>query len=219
MSERAELTRSFGGIDREVEKIFLTLPSADLAHLLRRYGERHGAKSEAYARETYPKWQRGSVKMSGQTASRLLDLLPPFLPASVRFDLVRALRAHHFQKRTIRVQSTPATWLADLTKPIQELVTASTTFALPADLLEKARWLADGDAAAAQRLLAAAEQQEAAIRVAYIDAELRRIQGLIQNIDTTRRVTHTLMLPQGEVHLTVELPARTLVQKLTDWLR
>jgi hypothetical protein len=219
MSERAELSRRFAGIDREVEKIFLTLPPHDLEHLLLRYGERHGAKSESYARETYPKWQRGAVKMSGQTASRLLDLLPPFLPPSVRFDLVRTLRARHFQKRLIRVHSTPATWLADLTRPIQELVAASTTFALPVDLVERARWLADGDAAAAQRLLAAAEQEEAAIRVAYIDAELRRVEALVQNIDTTRRVTHTLKLPQGEVSLTVELPARTFVQKLTDWLR
>ena len=96
---------------------------------------------------------------------------------------------------------------------------ASSGFALPADVLDKAKWLADGDAAAAQNLLAAAEQEEAAIRVAYIDAELRRVEALIQNIDTTRQVTHTLKLPQGEIILRVELPARTLLQRITGWMR
>jgi hypothetical protein len=207
------------GIDREVEKIFLQLAPHDLESLLSRYGHAHGQKAEAYARDTYEKWKAGAVKMSGQTAGRLLDLLPPLLAPSVRFDLVRKLRERHFSKKTIRLQSTPATWRTDLIKPIQELVAASSGFALPADLLEKARWLADGDAAAAQRLLAAAEQEEAAVRVAYIDAELRRVEALIQNIDTTRQVTHTLKLPQGDIILRVELPARTLLQRLTGWMR
>lgn len=219
MAERSELSRRFGGIDREVEKIFLQLAPHDLESLLSRYGHAHGQKAEAYARDTYEKWKAGAVKMSGQTAGRLLDLLPPLLSPSVRFDLVRKLRERHFSKKTIRLHSTPETWRTDLIKPIQELVAASSGFALPADLLEKARWLADGDAAAAQRLLAAAEQEEAAVRVAYIDAELRRVETLIQNIDTTRQVTHTLKLPQGDIILRVELPARTLLQRLTGWMR
>ena len=219
MAQRAELSRRFGGIDREVEKIFLQLAPCDLESLLSRYGQEHGQKAEAYARDTYEKWKSGAVKMSGQTAGRLLDLLPPLLAPSVRFDLVRKLRERHFSKKTIRIQSTPETWRTDLVKPIQELVAASSGFALPADLLEKAKWLADGDAAAAQRLLAAAEQEEAAVRAAYIDAELHRFEALIQNIDTTRQVTHTLKLPQGDIILRVELPARTLLQRLTGWMR
>jgi hypothetical protein len=98
-------------------------------------------------------------------------------------------------------------------------VAESSGFALPADVLDKAKWLADGDAAAAQHLLAAAEQEEAAIRVAYLDAELRRVEALIENIDATRQVAHTLKLPQGEIILKVELPERTLLQRLTGWMR
>jgi len=219
MAERSELSRRFGGIDREVERIFLQLAPRELEGLLSRYGREHGQKAEAYARETYEKWRSGAVKMSGQTAGRLLDLLPPLLAPSVRFDLVRKLRERHFSKRTIRIQSTPQTWRTDLVKPIQELVAESSGFALPADVLDKAKWLADGDAAAAQHLLAAAEQEEAAIRVAYLDAELRRVEALIENTDATRQVAHTLKLPQGEIILKVELPERTLLQRLTGWMR
>jgi hypothetical protein len=219
LSERADLSRRFAGIDRDIERLFLSLPATDLDQLLRRYGSQHGEHAEVYARETYSSWKKGNVKMSGQTASRLLDLLPPYLPSSVRFDLVKRLRLRHFKRRSLRILSTPLTWRSDIKKPLQELVASSTEFALPPDLLDKARWLADGDAVVAQKLLAAAEQEDAAIRVAYIDEELRRIEALLLDIDTTRRVTHTLSLPQGEIVLTVELPARTLLQKLSDWLR
>lgn len=218
VAERAELTRQFGGIDGDIERIFLSLPADQLERILRPYGERYGSKAEEYARETMHKWRSGAVKMSGQTATRLLDLLPPVLPPSVRFDLVKKLRARHLQKRAIRVQSSPATWRQDLAKPIQELIGASTAFALPEAVMQKAKWLADGDVKAAQSLLAAAEQEEAVMRIAYVEAEMQRISALMANIDTTRRLTHTLKLPQGDIMLTVELPQRTLFQRLTGWL-
>lgn len=219
MSERAALTRQFSGIDKDVEQHFLELDFGALSRLFDTYGKMYGAKPEAYARNTYEKWRSGAVKISGQTASRLMELLPPVLAPSARFDLIKKLRAGQFRKQSLRVQSTPATWRQDLLKPIQGLVSASATFTLPEALVEKAKWLADGDAKAAQALLAAAEQEEAAIRLLYIEEEMRRIDALLQDIDTSRRMSHTLKLPQGEITLTIELPQRTLLQRLTGWMR
>jgi len=219
MSERAVLTRQFAGIDRDVERHFLALETAPLNRLLNAYGSKYGDKAEAYARDTYGKWRAGAVKISGQTAARLMELLPPVLPASVRFDLIKKLRSGYFKKQSIRVQSTPMTWKQDVLKPIQGLVSTSMTFALPETLVEQAKWLADGDAAAAHALLAAAEQEEAAIRLLYIEEEMRRIEVLLQDIDTSRRMSHTLKLPQGDITLTIELPPRTLMQRLTGWMR
>lgn len=219
MSERAALTRQFSGIDKDVEQHFLQLDLGALNRLFDTYGKMYGAKPEAYARNTYEKWRSGAVKISGQTASRLMELLPPVLAPSARFDLIKKLRAGQFRKQFLRVQSTPATWRQDLLKPIQGLVSASATFTLPEALVEKAKWLADGDAKAAQALLAAAEQEEAAIRLLYIEEEMRRIDALLQDIDTSRRMSHTLKLPQGDITLTIELPQRTLLQRLTGWMR
>lgn len=213
------MTHQFAGIDKDVEKIFLSLSQSDLERILASYGQAHGLKAEAYARETYVKWKTGEVKMSGQTAARLLELLPPVLPASARFELIKKLRAGHFKRTTVRVQSTPLTWRQDLAQPIRDLIDASAAFSLPDAVISRANWLTDGDAVAARRLLVAAEQQESAIRLAYIDEELRRIEALLQDIDTHRRIIHTLQLPQGEIILTVELPQRSLLQRLTGWLR
>lgn len=219
VSQRTKLTRQLGGIDKDIEKIFLSLSPVDLEKIIHLYARAHGSAAADYARATYSKWRGGSVKMSGQTAERLIALVPPVLPASVRFDLVKKLRASYFKKKTIHVNSSPETWMQDVMKPIQELVAVSSSFSLPEYVIAKAKWLADGDAKAAQQLLAAAEQEEAAIRLAYIEEEFRRIGALIQNIDTMRKITHTLTLPQGEIILQVELPPRTLMQKISDWLR
>lgn len=219
MAERADLSRQFGGIDRDIELIFLSLPARDLSKVLAEYGSIHGIKAEQYARNTYQKWSSGATKMSGQTAARLLELLPPVLSAAQRFDLVKKLRAHCFQRKVVRIQSSPATWRQDLVKPLQELVNSSVAFTIPERLQDKATWLTAGDVAAAHSLLAAAELDEAAIRIAYVEEEMRRIEALMTNIDTTRRLTHTLTLPQGDITLHVELPQRTLMQRLTGWMR
>lgn len=219
MSERAILTRQFSGIDKDIERHFLSLDFSALNRLFDTYGKFYGAKPEEYARNTYEKWRSGAVKISGQTASRLMELLPPVLAPNARFDLIKKLRAAQFRKQYLQVQSTPATWRQDLLKPIQGLVSASATFSLPEALLEKAKWLADGDAIAVQALLAAAEQEEAAIRLLYIEEEMRRIGALLQDIDASRRMSHTLKLPQGDITINIELPQRTLLQRLTDWMR
>lgn len=157
--------------------------------------------------------------MSGQTASRLLELLPPLLPASTKFELIRKLRQGHFKKRSIYIKADVDNWKQSLIKPIQELVAESSSFSLPAEILIKARWLSDGDSASAERLLVAAEQEEAAIRVAFLEDEMRRIESILRDLDATRRMSHTIELPQGSITLNIELPARTLVQRLTDWLK
>lgn len=219
VSQRTTLSRQLGGIDKDIEKIFLSLSSADLDRILSLYESAHGEPGAKYARQTYSKWKSGKVRMSGQTAERLINLIPPVLLPSVRFDLVKKLRASYFKMKTIQVNSSPSTWRHDILQPIQELVLASSSFSLPANVFEKAKWLADGDARIAQQLLAAAEQEEAAIRLAYIDEELFRIGTLVQKIDSTRKITHAIKLPQGEVILYIALPARTLTQKLSNWLR
>lgn len=219
ISQRDSLSRTFAGIDKDIEKIFLSLENSTLNSLLASYSEKFGKSAEIYARTTYQKWRSGSVKMSGQTASRLLELLPPLLPASTKFELIRKLRQGHFKKRSIYIKADVDNWKQSLIKPIQELVAESSSFSLPAEILIKARWLSDGDSASAERLLVAAEQEEAAIRVAFLEDEMRRIESILRDLDATRRMSHTIELPQGSITLNIELPARTLVQRLTDWLK
>lgn len=217
MSERSALTHTFAGIDADIERIFLSLPSHQLEGVFARYSAAHGSKAESYARQTYEKWKSKTVKMSGQTAERLLNLVPPCLSAEARFDLIKKLRSGHLRPTHQQIVTSPQTWRHDLAEPIRNLVSRSAAFSLPDHITKRAAWLANGDTQAAQSLLAAAEQEEAVIRIRFLDAEFRRIEALILNIENTRSVTHTISLPQGTIVVTIALPQKTLWQSVTSW--
>lgn len=218
ISERQSLSWSLGGIDKDVEQIFLNLSHLKLESVFLRYGKEHGASALSYARTAYPKWQSGSTKMSGMVAERLLNLVPLVLDASTRFDLVKKLRATYLVKQRRQVTCEPNDWRTKVAPIVAELLTASHTFQLPQHAIERVRWLADGDATAAQRLLAAAEQEEAAVRLQFLEAEFKRIDFLLQNIQASKSVSHTIELPQGTISVSIAVPQKGFWSWLGDLL-
>jgi len=207
-----------GGIDKDVEQLFLNLPHLKLESVFLRYGQEHGTSALSYARTAYPRWQSGSTKMSGMVAERLLNLVPLVLDASTRFDLVKKLRGAHMQKARRHVTCEPTDWRSKVAPVVAELLTASHTFQLPQHAVDRVRWLAGGDAAAAQRLLAAAEQEEAAVRLRFLEAEFKRIDFLLQNIQATKHVSHTIDLPQGTISVSIATPQKGFWSWLGDLL-
>lgn len=217
-SERQALSNSLGGIDKDVEHIFLNLPNLKLETVFLRYGREHGASALSYARNTYPRWKSGAVKMSGTVAERLLNLVPLVLDSSTRFDLVKKLRCAHMHKERRHVTCEPHDWRTKVAPLVAELLTASHTFQLPEHAVSRVRWLADGDTAAAQRLLAAAEQEEATVRLRFLEAEFNRIDFLLQSIESTRRVSHTIELPQGSISVEITIPRKGFWSWLSNLL-
>ncbi len=205
-SARVALSHSVGGIDRDIEHYFLHLTPQQLDAVLRRYGQENGPGALTYAIETYGSWRRGGVKMSGLVAQRLLNLVPLVLDSSTRFELVKKLRYRYMRKQTRWVSCAPADWRAKVAPVIAELLAASSAFQLPGEPLERLHWLAHGDTAAAQALLAAAEQEEAVVRLAHLEGEFQRIDLLLQTIASTRSVSHDIHIPQGSIHVTIAIP-------------
>ena len=210
ISQRESLSMALGGIDEDVERIFLNLPPAKLQSIFRSYGRQYSSSALSYARQTYPLWKSGTVRMSGKVAERLLNLVPPVLDASTRFDLVKKLRFAHMRKERKYVTCQPANWREVLAPLVAELIAASHQFQLPEAAVKRVRWLANGDTGAAQRLLAAAEQEEAVGRLRYLEAEFERIDFLLRNIESTRAVNHTIELPQGTIVISIALPRKGL---------
>jgi hypothetical protein len=156
--------------------------------------------------------------MSGKVAERLLNLVPPVLDASTRFDLVKKLRFAHMRKEHKRVTCEPTDWRNVLAPLVSDLLTASHEFQLPEAAVKRVRWLANGDTEAAQRLLAAAEQEEAVGRLRYLEAEFDRIDFMLQNIESTKAVNHTIQLPQGTITVSIVLPRKGLIGWLNKLL-
>lgn len=140
-------------------------------------------------------------------AERLLHLVPLALEPSQRFDLVKKLRSTHMHKAYKHVSCSPANWRNSVAPVVAELLALSASFRLPQNIIDRVRWLSGGDTDAAQKLLAAAEQEEAVGRLQYLESEFRRIDFLLQSIEASKRITHTIELPQGSIHVTIAEPS------------
>ena len=214
IAERQRLSSTFGGIDQDIERIFLDLPSHTLEAVFFRYGKLAGSQAESYARATFHKWKQGSVQMSGVVAERLLNLVPPVLDAGKRFDLVKKLRAKHFIKAEHYFTAAPQDWREKLIPLINQVVAEGSVFRLPPEIVARVCWLADGDSVAAQALLAAVDQEEASIRLSYVESEFRRLEALVSTIDRTPKVVHKICLPQGDITVTIATPEKSFWRSL-----
>ena len=214
VSQRQQLTHMFAGIDKDIQKIFFSLSEQSLDTLFKRYGQLHGKSAENYARKTFPNWKSGKTNLSGQTAERLLNLIPPYLPQNVKYELITKLRNHYFQKKNSHVSTTNERWQADVFPVVEELIKVSSDFKLPESLVNRAAWLANGDVEAANKILASLELEEAKVRSNYLDIEFNRIQSLVDHMPHTQSIRHCIELPQGNIYVVIEQEKQTLMQSL-----
>jgi hypothetical protein len=212
-SKKTVLLYQFGEVVQDVEHTFFHLPSYELEALFLDYGENYGKSAESYARRTYGDWKSGRTKLSGSTAERLLELLPQHLSASERFDLVKKLRAKYICRQSEYITVTPENWRTPVKDAINKVIAKTQEFHLPEALAQKATWLSGGDVAAAQRLLHAAEEDEARLRSAYLEAEFKRIEIFIGHVRDAKSANHTISVPQGDIHVTVAIPKPTFWEK------
>jgi hypothetical protein len=208
VSERAVLSSIAGGIDKDIEEIFLNLPPHKLEVVLAKYGREHGSAALSYALKTYPSWKAGGVQMSGRVAERLLNLVPAVLDSNKRFELVKKLREAHRKTINKYVQCEPQEWRSKVAPEIAQLLASSSSFQLPESTLKRIRWLADGDSQAAQKLLVAAEEEEAIARLQHLEREFGRIDALIQGVKGSTTINHEIKLPQGTVTVRIGTPQK-----------
>lgn len=214
VSKRHQLTNLFGGIDKDIERIFFDLHSVVLDALFIEYGKHYGKSSEAYARRTYPGWKSGAVKLSGQTAERLLELLPPRISKEQRFELIKKLRKHYLKKTNEHVTIQANNWRQHVVPIVENVIARSSNFRLPDELFDKATWLTDGDTQAANQILHSIEEEEARQRIAYLEAEFKRIELFIANVKNTDAATHTISIPQGEIYITIQKEKPKMLQSI-----
>jgi hypothetical protein len=208
ISERAVLSHIAGGIDKDIERIFLNLPPNKLKSVLTRYGRAHGDAALSYALKTYPSWKAGGVQMSGRVAERLLNLVPAVLDSDTRFDLVKKLREAHRKQINKHVHCEPHEWRSKVAPEIAQLLASSSESQLPESAVKRIQWLADGDSQAAQRLLAAAEEEEAIARLQHLEREFGRIDALIHEVQGNATINHQIHLPQGTVTVRIGTPQK-----------
>lgn len=159
--EAEALTKELGGTDKDVKEYFFSLDAQELEPILTEYGYKYGEDAKEYAEKTITKWSSGQVNMSGMVAERLFNLLPPYMPLSVKYKLIENLWTH------VGVSSKKVFYIgldadvSEVERVVKEyLEGVASVYQIPASMEKRFNWLSQGDANIKQQLLNFFQQKE-----------------------------------------------------------
>ena len=193
------LTQRLGPVVPKIKEAFLQLDAQKLERLLSDYEQAHGAKAASYAREAYPRWKAGTTKMSGQTAERMINLVPKYLETSQRFELVKSLCLHHRRKVYRHVVLEPKAMSAcidQIKSFLKELQNAATQEHFPDHVFESIVWLNDADAVIARKMMNDAKILQTAQVLQAIKVQWPKIVEIIERRDV-KNFSESFEFPNG----------------------
>ena len=215
-----ELAERLGPIVDDIREAFFSLRPDDLQTLLQEYKQHYGASAYGYARKTYSDWKRGRVKLSGQTAERLLKLVPPFLSTDQRFAMVEKLCEHHAEQKSKHVKinlADPSDGVQELREIASELAQVPTMKHLPSHVMHTVEWLHDNDVVAARALLSEIDARKNSNSLKYVDEEIQRVTRMAQQSDRMR-VSQQIDLAGGTIYISFTRPRKTLWQRFVRFI-
>lgn len=221
-SEYSQLHLKFGEVVGEIRSAFLTLEDEALDELFSDYGAIHGDSAERYARKTYPNWKVGATNLSGQTLTRLVELVPPYLSAEQRMQLVDILVAKHkprndYALNVISVNSTePREGFAEIDKALSKMEVEDELAHLPDFVMKAAKWLYDDDVTAARAVLAQATKAENDMKKAQARKDLELLKRTV-GTGQVKTANYSVDLPAGRLQVRVFTPSKGIVGTIMSW--
>lgn len=214
------LSRLFGGAVGGIQQAFLSLDDDALDELFTDFGSLYGDAAEKYARKTFSKWKSGETKLSEQTMERLVALVPPYLSAEKRFELLQdVLKKHKPSASTkpfkyIRINSKePASGFAEIDAALETMIHEDALAHIPERVMDAGKWLYDDDITVARAMLAQAESKQNEIiknSAAKEISLLRRAVGYGQ----VKQATYNVEMPAGKLSVVVFTPRRSIWEVL-----
>ena len=157
------LEHNLGPVVPAIKNEFVKLDSGSLEKFFIEYERQYGAKAASYAKCTLPKWRNGTTKMSGQTAERIINLVPPYLSTSKRYDLVKTLCQYHRNKHYRSVLVDPRDLSATESRIRSELKYFTELAAqenLPDRVFESINWMNNYDIVVARKMVTEIQKKE-----------------------------------------------------------
>jgi hypothetical protein len=207
MEEAGIFSREVGGNDEDVKKYFFSLSARERRPIFDEYEKRYGRPAREYAERTVPDWRSGTTGMSGQTAIRLFNLLPPRMPLTAKYVLIENLWAHFGprSKKVLRV---------GLDAPINMVVQAVSdhidstvaNYKIPDNLEQRFSWLSAGDVQVKQQLLNYFRQKE---KTLVVETARAKVPVMLEHLLTddgrhTHRLAEILRIGKHELEITVD---------------
>lgn len=192
-----------GGFDEDVLDKFYSLTPDQLARLFNIYSDEYGSGPAAYARKTFPEWQSGFKRPSAQTINRLLDSLPQVLNFDGKCELLRKLRERHRKPECHSIKVKTDDWKEQVVPLVRAIIKKAYTANLPEVVEQRLTWLASGDMQAVRAILSHSQAVEGAVAVRLLQDEMRSVEAALSNLPGKKKITHTIRLPYGNIHLAI----------------
>ncbi|MGH7707759.1 MAG: hypothetical protein ACREM6_07510 [Vulcanimicrobiaceae bacterium] len=191
-----------GHADKAVKAAFFELSGEALDSVLHKYGELYGENAREYASDTIPKWLTGTVQMSGMVAKRLFDLLPPFMPAEQRNNIVETIwkryGPHSRKFFYLGSDSNSEAIMAALQAYLEKL---AVLYPIPDTLRNRFDWLSQNDAVAKERLLNhfMDRQRHAAIASARLNVPMILSTMQAETKNNISKLSHTIFVGNHQI--------------------
>jgi hypothetical protein len=204
------LTRLFGDAVDAIRKAFLDLDADAKDELFLDYGAIHGDSAERYARKTFPAWRSGATKLSGQTMERLVELVPPYLPSSVRLQILKLVLVKNKPRgtfATVKINiKEPTEGFVLLDAEISRMNISDDLAYLPEKVMEAATWLYDNDVTAARAMLAEATKIENEMLKRNAVKEIDLLKRTIKN-GQIKSANYNVDMPAGSLSVVATSPS------------
>jgi len=213
VADAVELARQLGGTDEQVKSYFLSLGSGDLRPVLEQYEDQYGHEARGRTEVSLPAWRTGSARMSARMTQRLYRLLPPRMPAQVRYDLAEKLWRHvgPSSRETFRMglDVDERDVVRAITDHLDQVVAGHH---IPAQIERRFKWLTAADVQAKQDLLNEGNELEKSLLLAATQARLPIILAHMraESGDHTRRVAQLFSIGKNRIELVLDRDASGL---------
>lgn len=188
----------------DLVKALLMIEEDALDELLELYKKEFGAGAARYARRTFQKWKAGQVRPNRQTFERFLVHLPKVMSYDLKCEVLRHLMEEYCSKGHYDLTVYTDNWEETLTPLVKQIIDKPYTAALPKQMEEKLRWLADGEMQIAHDILKKSQVDEGKIAVSMLRQEFENIEKLLTESTVKPKVTHQLKFPYGTITLFIK---------------
>ena len=189
IEEAEKFTKEIGGTDKDVKKYFFDMTRSELDTILVEYGNKYGVKPKLYAQETFEKWRKGTVKMSGLVAKRLFNLLPPRMPLQKKYELAENVWKHFGPSSSMSIRVGPNADVINIIDLVSKnLIKTVTEYTIPDEVKNRFNWLAAGDVQVKEKLLNYFRKRQENLVIERAKAEIPVLQRqMLKHPDVTGR--------------------------------
>ena len=187
----------------ELMNVLLNLDDESLEKLLKLYRKEFGDGAARYARQTYRKWEKGTVRPQKRTFNRFLVHLPKVMSYDLKCEVLRHLMEEYCQKDHYDLRVYTDDWEKTLEPLVKKIIDKPYNAVLPKHIEEKLRWLADDETQIAENILKNSQVEEGKLAVSMLRQEFSGIENILASTRGRRRITHQMKFPYGTINLEI----------------